>query len=109
MAYDEALAERVRELLAPLDGLDERKMFGGISFMLGGNYCCGVLNDDLVVRVSPELHDEVLGEPNAREMDFTGRPMRGWVYVAPDGTTADGSLATWVDRGVAHARSLPPK
>ena len=109
MAYDEALAERVREVLEPLDGLDERKMFGGISFMLGGNYCCGVLNDDLVVRVSPDLHDEVLGEPHAREMDFTGRPMRGWVYVSPEGTTAGGSLAAWVNRGVAYARSLPPK
>ncbi len=73
------------------------------------NYCCGVLNDDLVVRVSPKLHDNVLGEPNAREMDFTGRPMRGWVYVAPDGTAADGSLAAWVNRGVEYARSLPPK
>ncbi len=109
MAYDEALAERVRDLLAPLDDLDERKMFGGISFMLGGNYCCGVLNDDLVVRLGAGAHDGALGEANVREMDFTGRPMRGWVYVAPDGTTADGSLAAWVNRGVEYARSLPPK
>lgn len=109
MAYDETLTERVRELLAAVDELDERKMFGGISFMLNGNYCCGVLNDDLVVRLGADAHDNALGEPHAREMDFTGRPMRGWVYVSPDGTIADGSLAAWVNRGVAHARSLPPK
>ena len=109
MAYDETLAERVRELLAAVDELDERKMFGGISFMLGGNYCCGVLNDDLVVRLGAGAHDQALSEPHVRDMDFTGRPMLGWVYVAPDGTTADGSLAAWVKRGVAYARSLPPR
>lgn len=113
MAFSEELAHRVREMLAndvaTEAGIEERKMFGGISFMLRGHYCCGVLNDDLMVRGSPQAHDEQLAEPHAREMDFTRRVMRGWVYIAPEGTDDDEALAKWVTAGVEHARSLPAR
>jgi TfoX/Sxy family transcriptional regulator of competence genes len=109
MAYDEKLAERVREILARHEGLSERKMFGGIAFMLRGNMCCGVLKDDLMVRVGAERYEEALAEPHARPMDFTGRPLRTTVYVGPEGYRSDDALAAWVKRGVDFAASLPPK
>ena len=84
-------------------------MFGGISFMLGGNMCCGVMGNDLVVRVGPERHEEALAKPHARPMDFTGRPLRGLVYVGPVAHQADDTLREWVKRGVDFAESLPPK
>ena len=109
MGYDEALAERIRDHLGDLPGLREQKMFGGLSFLVNGHMSCGVLEEDLVVRVGPDAYEEALAEPHARKMDFTHRPLRGFVYVAPAGTGNDESLAAWVDRGVAYARSLPPK
>ena len=84
-------------------------MFGGISFMLRGNYCCGVIDGDLVVRVGRDAHEAALSELHAREMDFTGHPMRGWVFVAGAGVDADEALRDWVWRGVEFALSLPPK
>ena len=81
VAYDEALAGRVRALLAAESNVTERKMFGGLCLMIGGNMCCGVQEDKLMVRVGPERHEAALGRPGARPMDFTGRPMRGMVYV----------------------------
>jgi TfoX/Sxy family transcriptional regulator of competence genes len=109
MTYDEELAARVRELLAPHDGLTEKKMFGGISFTLRGNMCCGVVRDDLIVRVGPEQYEAALMEPHARPMDFTGRPMKGLIYVGPGGYRGDEALAKWLKRGVQFAASLPPK
>jgi hypothetical protein len=109
MAYSEQLAERVRDLLASEPELREQKMFGGIAFMLGGNVCCGVLKDELLVRVGPAAYEDALGEPRVREMDFTGRPMNGWVIVEAGGVTAETALASWVDRGRAFALTLPPK
>jgi TfoX/Sxy family transcriptional regulator of competence genes len=109
MAYDHDLADRIRQILASHEGVSEKKMFGGISFMLGGNMCCGVVRNDLVVRVGPERHDEALAQPHARPMDFTGRPLRGLVYVGPGAYQADDTLRTWVKRGVDFAESLPPK
>jgi TfoX/Sxy family transcriptional regulator of competence genes len=109
LAYNEQLAARVRELLARHDGLTEKRMFGGISFMLRGNMCCGVVRDDLIVRVGPEQHEATLMEPHARPMDFTGRPMKGAVYVGPGGYASDRDLAKWVQRGVDFAASLPAK
>ena len=84
-------------------------MFGGISFMLRGNYCCGVIDGDLVVRVGRDAHEAALSQLHAREMDFTGHPMRGWVFVAGAGVDADEALRDWVWRGVEFALSLPPK
>ncbi len=109
MAYEEKLAERVRRALAGQEGLAEKKMFGGLSFMLLGNMCCGVLKDDLVVRAGPDRFEEALAEPHARLMDFTGRPIRGMVYVGPGGYQSDDDLAAWLKRGVDFALSLPPK
>jgi TfoX/Sxy family transcriptional regulator of competence genes len=109
VAYDEVLAERVRDALALAAELAERKMFGGLAFMLRGNMCCGVVGDELVVRVGPQGHTDALAAPHVRPMDFTGRPMTGMVYVGRDGVAADGDLRGWVERGAAHARALPPK
>ena len=109
MAYDEQLAERVRGVLAKREGLSERRLFGGLAFMLNGNMCCGLTADALMVRVGPDRFPEALDQPHARPMDFTGRPMKGMVYVDPAGYATDDDLAAWVGRGVAFAATLPPK
>ena len=109
MAYDSKLADRVRMALESHLGLTERKMFGGIAFMLNGNMCCGVINDDLMVRVGAEGLEDALARPHARPMDFTGRPMKGFVFVGPEGTVGESTVEEWVLRGVAFAGSLPAK
>ena len=109
MAYDEALAQRIRELLADKHSVVEKRMFGGIAFMLRGNMCCGIVRDDLMVRVGPERLEEALAQPHARPMDITGRPMRGMVYVTPDGFRTDSDLKRWLELGLEFAASLPPK
>ena len=109
MAYDEKLAERVRRALTPREGLSEKKMFGGIAFMLRGNMCCGIVRNDLMVRVGPERYDDALGRPHARPMDFTGRAMKGMVYVGPEGLRSDPDLNAWLRRGVEFAATLPAK
>ena len=109
MAYDAVLAERIRTALHGRDDVVEKKMFGGLTFMVAGRMACGVVHDDLMVRVGPEWHDEAVAEPHARPMDFTGKPMRGMVYVAPAGIASDDDLRSWVDRAVsvATAEGLP--
>ena len=109
MAYDEGLAQRVREVLVDQAGVVEKKMFGGLAFMLQGHMCCGVLQEELMVRVGPDQYEAALHKPHAREMDFTGRPMRGMVMVEAAGVESEASLAEWVGMGVAFAGSLPPK
>ena len=109
MAYDEQLAERVRQVLGNQDGIRERKMFGGLAFMLHGNMSVGVINDELMVRVGPDRHQEALEKPHARPMDFTGRPMKGFVFVPQEGIAADADLQHWVQLGVEFAESLPRK
>ena len=110
MPYDEALAERVRSLLVDRDGFTERKMFGGIGFMLRGNMAAGVSSKgDLIVRLGPDEYEAALDEPGARTFDMTGRPMTGWLLVASDAVADDATLRSWVDRGAAFASSLPPK
>ncbi|MCH7809270.1 MAG: TfoX/Sxy family protein [Chloroflexi bacterium] len=109
MAYDEALAARVRSALRSEPGVMEKKMFGGVSFMVGGNMACGVTGDELMVRVGPDNYEDALSRPHARPMDFTGRPMRGMIYVARPGFESDQDLAAWVESGASFARGLPPK
>jgi hypothetical protein len=109
MAYDRGLAERIRDLVGADALLAERTMFGGLCFLSQGNMCFGILGDDLLVRVGRDAYDEALGRPHAREMDRTGRAMRGMVLVDPDGFTEDEDLQAWLDRGLAFADSLPPK
>ena len=109
MAYSGELADRVRDELIAEEELTEREMFGGIGFMISGNMCCGVIGDDLIVRVGPDLYHDALIRPAAREFDFTGQPMKGWVTVGRDGVVDDGDLELWVRLGLACAKSLPPK
>lgn len=109
MAYDEGLAERVRDVLAFREDIIEKRMFGGIAFMLGGNMCVGVVRDVLMVRVGADGYEDALVEPHARPMDFTGKPLKGFIYVDPEGVDDDENLQTWIERGVAFAASLPVK
>ena len=109
MPYNEELAARVRAALGPLPGVTEKKMFGGLAFMLNGNMCVGVTGDDLMVRVGPEEHENLLTLPHARPMDFTGRSMKGFVFVGLQGTKGERSLKEWVGRGVGFAQTLPKK
>jgi len=109
VAYDEKLAERVRRALSGREGLSEKKMFGGIAYMLGGNMFCGIVKDQLMVRVGPERYDDALARPHARPMDFTGRPMRGMVYVEREGCRSDEALQWWVEQGLGFAAALPAK
>jgi hypothetical protein len=109
MAYDEGLAYRVRDIMSEEPGLVEKKMFGGVGFMLNGNMACGVNKEDLIVRVGPDRYEQTVIQPHARPFDFTGRPMKGWVMVGPDGVAADKDLQNWVTQGITFARSLPPK
>lgn len=109
MAYDEALADRVRDLLSARAEVSERKMFGGIGFMIGGNMAVGVIGEDLIVRLDPVDAENALREQGVREFDFTGRPMRGWLFVGPEATAGDDAFAGWVDSGADFAASLPSK
>ncbi|AWT41425.1 MULTISPECIES: TfoX/Sxy family protein [Streptomyces] len=109
MAYDEGLAERIRSRLGDDPDVTERRMFGGIAFLVGGNMAVGVTGDDLMVRVGPDAAGAALARPGARVFDMTGRPMRGWVVVAGTAVAEDDALAAWVAEGCAFARGLPPK
>jgi TfoX/Sxy family transcriptional regulator of competence genes len=109
MAYDEKLADRVRDLLASRSDVTERKMFGGIAFMVAGNMACGVLGKDLIVRLGEEDGEKALAEEGVRPFDFTGKPMKNIVYVAPERTADDDALSEWVDAGADFAASLPSK
>lgn len=109
MPYSEALAERVRHPFAGRKNGDEKKMFGGVGFLLGGNMCVGVWEDSLIVRVGPEQYHNALQQPLVREFDITGRAMTGWVLVAPEGIADDDQLQEWVECAVAFVRTLPAK
>jgi TfoX/Sxy family transcriptional regulator of competence genes len=107
MAYDEGLAERIRSALDGERGCTEKKMFGGVAFLLRGKMFVGIVKDDLMVRVGPDGYEAALKSPFARPMDFTGKPMAGYVYVSPAGTVDDEALAGWVRRGLKFASTLP--
>jgi hypothetical protein len=109
MVYDEKLTNRIRKILSERKEFVEKKMFGGISFILEGNMCCGVEKNNLVIRVGPMNYEKALEEPHARPMDFTGRPLRGFVYISPEGYKKDEDLEKWVMRAVEFASSLPAK
>jgi len=107
--YNAHTARKIREAIAHTPGLSERAMFGGIAFLLEGNMCCGVIEDRLVVRVGPGAYDDALREPHARPMDFTGRPLEGFVYVDREGYASQTALLQWIERSLAFVRTLPPK
>jgi TfoX/Sxy family transcriptional regulator of competence genes len=109
VAYDEQLAERVREQLAAVDGITEKAMFGGVGFLLEGNMAVGLSRDELIVRVGPEGTDDAVAQPHARPFDMTGRPMKGWILVDQEGLQGDDELGAWVRRGLEFAGSLAPK
>ena len=109
MAYDETLAQRIREELEGEGGLTEKEMFGGIGFLVHGNMACGVIGNELMVRVGPDRHEEALQAPATRVFDFSGRPSRGWVMVATALIESEGDLRNWVRQGVDFALTFPPK
>jgi hypothetical protein len=110
MAYDEDLAGRVREQLSDQDGVSEKRMFGGLAFILDGNMAVGLSGGrELMVRVGPDGTEQALAEPHTRLFDMTGRPMPGWILVAPEGIATKRALSGWVRRGVEFARTLTPK
>jgi hypothetical protein len=109
MPFDETLADRIRPLIGRERGFSEKKMFGGIGFLLGGNMCVGVWKEFLIARVGPDEYEECLAEPNVREFDITGRAMNGWVMVEPEGTDNSADLQGWIDRAVKFVRVLPKK
>jgi TfoX/Sxy family transcriptional regulator of competence genes len=109
MAYDEGLAHLVREIMAEMEGFDEKKMFGGLCFLLHGNMACGILHNDLIVRVGPDHYEDFLKLPNIRKFDITGRPMKGWIVVSGDGCASEDDIMGWVKKGIDFSLSLPPK
>jgi TfoX/Sxy family transcriptional regulator of competence genes len=109
MAYNEKLAERIRRRLSDRTDVVERKMFGGLAFMVKGHMCCGVVGDELMVRVGPETYEAALKEEHVREMDFTGKPLRSMVYVAAPGLASAKQLGKWIERGLRFALTLPEK
>jgi TfoX/Sxy family transcriptional regulator of competence genes len=106
MAYDEQLAARVRKILRRRKDVTEKKMFGGLSFLLDGKMCCGVLQNDLVVRIQPEDYQAALEQPHVRPMDFTGRPLKGFIYVGPEGCQTEKELSRWIEHGVEFVSSI---
>ena len=109
MSYDEKLVGRIREVVFDLPGLTERKMFGGLCFSVDGYMACGVQKKDLVVRVGPENREQALSRKHTRPMDFTGKPMTGYIYVSEAGYKRRADLERWVTQGVEFVKTLPPK
>lgn len=109
MAYDDRLAERVREVLANEPKVTEKRMFGGLCFMVSGNMCCGIVDEALMARVGAAQYAECLVLPYAREMNFTGTPLMGIVYVDPKGIAKDADLKDWIGRCLNFTKALPGK
>lgn len=109
MPFDDKLAQRTRGLLKGDYELQEKRMFGGLAFMVNGHMCCGISGKDLMVRVGPDIYERALKRPHARKMDFTGKPLRGFIYVAPEGCRTAAQLKGWVKLGLDFVLSLPPK
>lgn len=109
MAYSEHLADRIRKLLARRQGITERHMFGGVAFLHHGNMCCGVVGDTLMLRVGRDQYDTCLRYKHVKPMDFTGKPLKGFIYVLPDGIERSKQLKRWVDIALAFSKTLPKK
>jgi TfoX/Sxy family transcriptional regulator of competence genes len=109
MAYDQNLAMRVRSVLRNQDGLVEKKMFGGIGYLVNGNMACGVHGNNLIVRVGRERYQDALSQPGTRVFDLNGKPMAGWIYVEPKACETEEDLQQWIEYGIEYALSLQPK
>lgn len=101
MAYDEKLARRIRRLLSRHPGVQEKKMMGGLTFMVNGKMCVGILHEDLMARIGPDAYGDALTRKGCREMDFNGKPMKGFVFIGPEGTTTGRDLGSWVRLALA--------
>ena len=106
---DDALIERIRPLLKAREGYSERRMFGGVCFMIGGNMCAGTWKGALIVRLDRKDHEATLAEPHTRPADMNGRTMKGWALVEPAGIATESDLKSWIDRAADYAASLPAK
>ena len=109
MAYDEELAKKIADVLAEQGDFDERKMFGGIAFMVKGHMCCGVINEDLMLRLGPEGAAKALDDAHVRPMDFTGRPMKGYIYIAKEGVRTEAKLRERIQPALDFVATLPAK
>lgn len=109
MAYDEGLAQRIREQLQDQNNVEEKKMFGGLCFMVAGHMCCGIVNDKMMARVGPGNYEKLLSKKHAGEMDFTGKPMEGMIYVDPKGLESDKHLRAWIEYCLDFVSTLPAK
>jgi len=109
MAFDESLADRIRRAVGRRKGITEKKMFGGLAFLLDGKMFCGIVKDELMVRVGPERYEESLAMSNVRPMDFTGRPMKGYVFVEPGGCRSVEAVKTWTSRGQDFVQTIGRK
>lgn len=109
MAFDEALAARIRKQLGKREGLVEKKMFGGFAFLLNGNMCCGVSRGEMIVRLDPTETEKVLKKPHVRLFEVGGRTMKGWILIDPAGLATEAALSKWVETAVEYAESLPAK
>jgi len=109
MSYDEGLAERIREHFQERDDIEEKKMFGGLCFMISNHMCCGIVKDTLMLRVGPENYESCLTMNHASEMNFTGRAMKGMVYISPKGFDSDKDLSEWLNICTDFVNTLPPK
>ena len=109
MPYDETLAAKIRQLLGRHKNLTEKKMFGGVGFLLNGNICCGAWKESLILRLGDDAARQVLSEEHTRPFDITGRPMRGWAMVEPAGWQDDARLRRWIDWAVEFTAELPKK
>jgi TfoX/Sxy family transcriptional regulator of competence genes len=105
MPFDEHLAARVRAVLSDRADVVEKRMFGGLAFMVDGRMCCGIVKDDLMLKVGPQKHQELLAKPHARPMDFTGRPSKGMLYVSSAGVRTEAALRSWVGKALEFRRS----
>lgn len=109
MAYSKLLADRIRHSFGGENRVEEKKMFGGVGFLLNGNMCVGVWKDSLVARLGPDQASAALQEPFVGEFDITGRPMKGWVLIAPEGLDTDEQLKAWIDHAMRFVETLPAK
>ena len=109
MAFNQTLANRIDRKLAGIRGMKSKEMFGGICFLLKGKMCCGVIKDEMIIRVEPSNSDMVLSNPHAREFDFSGHPMKGWFYIHSNGLKSDKELSYWVEMSLKYSKSLPAK
>ena len=109
MAYDAKLAQRVRNALKSSKGVTEREQFGGVAFLIRGNVACGIIGDDMLLRVGPDRHDEAMKSKDAKPFSLTGRPSKGWILIRPAGLKSPATLKKWVHMGVDFAMTLPPK